>query len=380
VALVALRGIRKRFGATEALRGADLELEAGSVHALLGENGAGKTTLVRCLAGDIAPTSGEILLAGRPLPADPLSAARQGVGVVWQDLSLCDNLDIASNLLLGRERRRQLMSDVRMHADASAVLARLGIPLSDTTRSIKSLSGGQRQLIAIARAMAGQPTLLLLDEPTASLSIRYSAQVEELIAALRDRATTIVIACHDIDLMFRLADRIVVLRHGQVAAEVNPATVHHDDVVALLSGQELDSSPRRQLTRLHGLTGRLVAADPSSSLSLILSALGAALGSERLCIHLPSGPELACTASIGLPGALLARWATLPAIQASSASCTSRGVRSASVHTPASRRSSSRNARHSAAETVCVRQLAVQSAFFHGVGSPPAHRLSSDNP
>ena len=113
--------------------------------------------------------------------------------------------------------------------------------------------------------------------------------------------------------MFRLADRIVVLRHGRVAAEVIPAEVHPDDVVALLSGQELDSSARRQLTRLHGLTDRLVSADPSSSLSLILSALGAALGSERLCIHLRAEDELVCSAALGLPPELLAAWSRLPA-------------------------------------------------------------------
>ncbi|MGI9004729.1 MAG: ATP-binding cassette domain-containing protein [Streptosporangiaceae bacterium] len=310
--VVSVSGLTVRFGPLRALDGVDLEIRPGEVIALAGENGAGKTTLVRALAGDIAPTGGQILLGGLPLPSDPLTAARHGVGVVWQDLSLCDNLDIASNLLLGRERRRHLMSDVKMHAEAGRVLARLGIPLTDTTRSIRSLSGGQRQLIAIARAMAGQPALLLLDEPTASLSIRFAAQVEELIAALRHNATTIVIACHDIDMMFRLADRIVVLRHGRVAAEVDPDTGHPDEVAALLSGQELDLSARRQLTRLHGLTGRLVAADPSSSLSLILSALGAGLGSDRLCIHLLSGSELVCAASLGLPDALLSRWATLP--------------------------------------------------------------------
>ena len=310
--LLAVSGLGVRFGPLTALHGVDLGVRAGELVALAGENGAGKTTLVRCIAGDIAPTSGVVVLDGRQVPADPLAAKRRGVSVVWQDLALCDNLDVASNLLLGRERRRQLLSDIRMHSDAAGLLKRLGIPLRDTTRSVRSLSGGQRQLVAVARAMAHNPRLLLLDEPTASVGVRESALVEELILRLREQGTTIVLACHDISQMFRLADRIVVLRHGRVVAEVSPSEVHPDDVVALLSGQEVDSSARRQLTRLHGLTDRLVSADPSSSLSLILSALGAALGNERLCIHLLEDSSLVCAASLGLSPLLVSAWSRLP--------------------------------------------------------------------
>ena len=310
--LLAIRDLTVSFGPVQALVGVSLEVRDGEVVALAGENGAGKTTLVRCIGADITPTSGEIRIDGQPVQSEPGALARQGVSVLWQDLALCDNLDIASNLLLGRERRLHMVSEVRMHAEAGQLLAELGISLPATTRGIRTLSGGQRQLVAVGRAMAHGPRLLLLDEPTAALGVAMSRQVEELIAGLRQHGTSVVLACHDIDMMFRLADRIIVLRHGRVVADVRPGEVHPDDVVALLSGQDADSSARSQLTRLHGLAGRLVSADPSSSLSLILSSLGAALGAERLCIHLATGDELVCTASLGLPELLQAAWARLP--------------------------------------------------------------------
>src|ERR1700722_20383179 len=194
------------------------------------------------MGGDIEPSAGSVRLSGKLLPADPAVLSRHGVGVVWQDLSLCDNLDIAANLMLGRERRRQLSSEVRMHTDAMALLSRLQVPLRDTTRSVRTLSGGQRQLVAVARAMASAPQVLLLDEPTAALGVAMARQVEDMISALRAQGTAILLACHDIDQMFRLADRIVVLRHGRVAAEVRPAEVHPDDVIALLSGRAVGSS------------------------------------------------------------------------------------------------------------------------------------------
>ncbi len=311
-AQLAVSGLGVRFGPLTALDSVDLTVRAGEVVALAGENGAGKSTLVRCIAGDLAPTSGTIMLDGRAVPADPIGAKRRGISVVWQNLSLCENLDVASNVLLGRERRGQLLSDTRQRTDAARIFERLGVPLHDPERSVRSLSGGQRQMVAVARAMVHQPRLLLLDEPTASLGVQESRLVEELIMRVREQGTTVLLACHDTAQMFRLADRIVVLRQGRVIAEVSPSEVHPDDVVALVSGQEVDSSARRQLIRLHGLTGRLVAADPSSSLTLILSALGAALGSERLCIHLLADSSLVCAASLGLAPRLLHAWSRLP--------------------------------------------------------------------
>ena len=310
--LLTVSGLSVSYGPLRALQDINLSVRSGELVALAGENGAGKTSLVRCIAGDVGPVTGEIFLGGKRVPPDPAVAARQGVAVVWQDLALCDNLDVAANILLGREPPRLLYSDTRFHMAAASLLAELRIPLRDTTRSVRSLSGGQRQLVAVARAMGSKPRLLALDEPTASLGVREAAQVEELITTLREQGTTILLACHDIDQMFRLADRIVVLRQGRIVADLRPADTHPDDVVALLSGQQIDSSARRQLTRLHGLTDRLVSADPSSSLSLILSALGAALSSERLCIHLVGDRTLFCAASLGFTPGELEPWTRLP--------------------------------------------------------------------
>ncbi len=308
---LAVSGLTVRFGALTALERVDLALRAGEVVALAGENGAGKTTLIRAIAGDVTPAAGSIRVSGQAVAPTPSAAAKLGVSVVWQDLALADNLDVAANVMLGNEKRRHLFSEVALHKDAARLLERLGIPLLDTTRPVSLLSGGQRQMVAVARVMAHNPRILLLDEPTASLTVREADLVERLITRLRAQGKTILLSAHDTELMFRLADRIVVLRHGRVVTEVLPSEVHPDDVVALVSGQPVDSSARFQLTRLHGLTGRLVAADPSSSLSLILSALGAALGSERLAIHLLEDGSLVRAASLGMPESLLA-WERLP--------------------------------------------------------------------
>ncbi len=241
--LLTVSGLSVSYGQLRALDHVNLSVRTGELVALAGENGAGKTTLVRCIAGDVVPASGEVFFAGRRMPADPAAAVKQGIAVVWQDLALCDNLNIAANIMLGRERPRLLMSETRFHSEVASLLASLRIPISDTTRNVRSLSGGQRQLVAMAQAMARKPRLLALDEPTAALGVKEEAQVEELIAGLREQGTTILLACHDIEQMFRLADRIVVLRQGRIAGDLRTADAHPDDVVALISGQPAAPPP-----------------------------------------------------------------------------------------------------------------------------------------
>ncbi|HET9692726.1 MAG TPA: ATP-binding cassette domain-containing protein, partial [Acidimicrobiales bacterium] len=310
--MVDVAGLTVDFGPLRVLHAVDLQVRAGEVLAVAGENGAGKSTLIRCLAGDLVPTAGTITVDGRRLRPAPVAAARAGIAVVWQDLALCDNLDVAANVLLGRERRLGLLSSSRFHQTAERLLADLGIPLSDAGRPVGLLSGGQRQLVAVARALRDRPRLLVLDEPTAALGVAERSQVETLVERLRARGTTVLLVSHDVEQVLRLSDRVVVLRRGRVAGELDPLVAHADDVVAVLNGQAVEGSARRQLSRLQLLADRLAQADAGSSVGLILSTLVAALGAHRACLHVEHDGRLLQVASVGLGGPLARLLADLP--------------------------------------------------------------------
>ncbi|HUH06988.1 MAG TPA: ATP-binding cassette domain-containing protein [Egibacteraceae bacterium] len=310
-----LSGITKRFGPVPAVKGVDLEVPAGEVVALVGENGAGKSTLVRCVAR-LTQHDGSVRVHGAPLGRTTADVLAQGVGFVWQDLGLCEDLDVVANLFLGRERRKILLDEAAMDGEARALLSQLSVEIPDLRQPAATLSRGQRQMVAIARALVGPVQILVLDEPTASLGVGETRAVFELVRRLRDQGMAILVITHDLDLAFRLATRIAVMREGEIVAQVSPLEVHPEDVVALISGIEIDSMARRQLRRLHSLVDQLSGAEPSASLPLIISAMAAALHQEMLCVHLntdgPDGQMLRLSAAVGLPEPLLQSSRLLP--------------------------------------------------------------------
>jgi signal transduction histidine kinase/ABC-type multidrug transport system ATPase subunit len=310
--MLSIQGVHKRFGSLSVLRGVDLDVRAGEIVALVGENGAGKSTLVQCIARTYAADAGTIQVAGRPLASDAQGARDQGVAVVWQDLALCDNLSAVANVFLGGERRqRWLLDDSAMAAEAKDLFQRVHVSIPDPSRPVRTLSGGQRQLVAIARSLLRRPSVLILDEPTASLGVVETGVIQRLLDELRSAGTTILVVSHRLEQVFGLADRIAVLRGGRIIANVSSLEVHPDDVVALIAGVEIDSTARRQLRRLHSLVEQLAEVEPVASLPLIVSAMTEALGADRLCVHLldhPEGasePRLQCSAAIGLDPVLL---------------------------------------------------------------------------
>ena len=239
--VLALRGVGKRFGAIVALAGLDLAVDAGEVLGLMGDNGAGKSTTVKIIAGNFPPSSGTIELDGEPVRfRDPLDARRRGVEIVYQDLALCDNLSAASNVFLGREPRRGL-GPFRF-VDFGA-MNRRAAELFDELRSdtrprslVRSMSGGQRQAVAIARTRLSDPRLVLMDEPTAAISVRQVAEVLDMIRRLRDSGHAVILISHRMPDVFGVCDRVAVLRRGRKVADKPTADSSPEEVTALITG------------------------------------------------------------------------------------------------------------------------------------------------
>jgi D-xylose transport system ATP-binding protein len=244
--VLALKGVSKSFGPVQALSEVDFEVHNGEVVALVGDNGAGKSTLVKTIAGIHAADEGSILFEGDEVKIHgPTDAVQLGIATVYQDLALCDNLDVVENLFLGREEigegpaaiTRQ-MNEVTMEKQTGELLSRLAVTIVNLRAEVGTLSGGQRQQTAIARSLLGDPKVVLLDEPTAALGVRQTAQVLELIKRLREEGHGVVVISHNLADVFEVADRVFVLRLGRKAGDFDVREVSQEQVVAAITGAE----------------------------------------------------------------------------------------------------------------------------------------------
>jgi D-xylose transport system ATP-binding protein len=236
--ILELRGVNKSFGPVHVLHDVDLAVRAGEVTALVGDNGAGKSTLVKCIAGIHPIDSGEVLFGGEPVQIhNPRDAAALGIEVVYQDLALADNLDIVQNMFLGRERRRHgVLDEASMELDARKTLASLSVRTVKSVRTpVASLSGGQRQTVAIAKAVLWDSKVVLLDEPTAALGVAQTRQVLDLVRRLAEQGLGVVLISHNMNDVFEVADRIATLYLGRLAAEVVTKEVTNSQIVELIT-------------------------------------------------------------------------------------------------------------------------------------------------
>lgn len=245
-ATLRLTGISKAFGAVQALSNVDFEVYSGEVVGLVGDNGAGKSTLIKTIAGVNIPDSGEILLDGRRVSiAKPSDATNLGIETVYQDLALCDNLDVVANLFLGREERTMLipylvrpMNEIDMESRARDVLKQLDVKIPSIRVPVAALSGGQRQSIAVAKTILRNAKVVLLDEPTAALGVAQTRQVLHLIRRLRDNGLAVVVISHNLADVFEVVDRVIVLRLGQRVATFDVRNTTPEQVVAAITGAE----------------------------------------------------------------------------------------------------------------------------------------------
>jgi D-xylose transport system ATP-binding protein len=243
--ILALRDIYKSFGPVDVLRGVDLEVIPGKVTALVGDNGAGKSTLVKCISGTYTIDSGEYHFEGRPVTVhSPRDASALGIEIVYQDLALCDNLDIVQNMFLGRERTSGVVLDESsMEQSAAETLKSLSVRTVKSVRQrVASLSGGQRQTVAIAKAVLWNSKVVILDEPTAALGVAQTAQVLALVRRLADRGLGVVLISHNMTDVLEVADSIAVLYLGQLAAQVVRSDVNQQQLVELITTGRLEGA------------------------------------------------------------------------------------------------------------------------------------------
>jgi D-xylose transport system ATP-binding protein len=241
-ALIELRDIRKSFGPVEVLKGVDLQVHPGRVSALVGDNGAGKSTLIKGLAGVQSYDSGEVLFDGQPAAlGSPHDAAALGIEVVYQDLALCENLDIVQNMFLGREEKHhRMLNGPQMERHAAETLGSLSVrTIKSVRQKVSSLSGGQRQTVAIARSVLQQARLVILDEPTAALGVAQTEQVLQLVRRLADSGVGVLIISHNLADVFAVADSIHVLYLGQMVAHLDAKQTDRDDVVGYITGTKI---------------------------------------------------------------------------------------------------------------------------------------------
>jgi D-xylose transport system ATP-binding protein len=247
---VSLRGITKNFGAVAALTDVDLDVAAGEVVAVVGDNGAGKSTLVKVLAGVHPPTSGTIAFGGREVTiASPAEAYHLGVATVFQDLALCENLNVVENLFLGRELRRSRLDEVAMETRSWELLRQLSAKIPTVRIPVASLSGGQRQTVAIARSLLGDPKIIILDEPTAALGVAQTAEVLNLIERLRERGLGVIMISHNMEDVRAVADRVAVLRLGRNNGFFDVASVSSEEIIAAITGASDNAVTRRREAR-----------------------------------------------------------------------------------------------------------------------------------
>ncbi|MFL5899896.1 MAG: ATP-binding cassette domain-containing protein [Solirubrobacterales bacterium] len=242
--LLEIDGVSKRFGPVQALDRVDFGVGEGEVVALVGDNGAGKSTLVKAIAGIHPPDAGEIRFGGeRVTISRPHDATALGIATVYQDLALCDNLDVVANIFLGQEevtggpaRTTRQLDEAKMEHRAGDLLSSLAVTIPSLRTEVGTLSGGQRQQVAVARSLLGEPKVVLLDEPTAALGVPQTKQVLELIGRLRERGLGVVVISHNLANVFEVADRIVVLRLGRTAGDFAAEQTTEEHVVAAITG------------------------------------------------------------------------------------------------------------------------------------------------